>query len=64
MTVNGTSRESLPQWQEVQVPRAVHGSLFQLMPCFLWRVALRSWNDNACGRAFPFVCKIPSLALD
>ncbi|OWK61932.1 C-type lectin domain family 19 member A [Lonchura striata] len=26
--------------------------------------ALRSWNDNACGRAFPFVCKIPSLALD
>ncbi|POI21403.1 hypothetical protein CIB84_014850, partial [Bambusicola thoracicus] len=26
--------------------------------------ALRSWNDNACGRTFPFVCKIPSLALD
>ncbi|KAM6077775.1 synaptotagmin-17 isoform 4-T4 [Theristicus caerulescens] len=26
--------------------------------------ALRSWNDNACSRAFPFVCKIPSLALD
>ncbi|XP_071616757.1 C-type lectin domain family 19 member A isoform X2 [Heliangelus exortis] len=26
--------------------------------------ALRSWNDNTCGRAFPFVCKIPSLALD
>ncbi|XP_025938775.1 synaptotagmin-17 [Apteryx rowi] len=26
--------------------------------------ALRSWNDNSCGREFPFVCKIPSLAAD
>ncbi|XP_048860519.1 C-type lectin domain family 19 member A [Brienomyrus brachyistius] len=22
--------------------------------------ALRSWNDNSCDRAFPFVCKIPA----
>ncbi|XP_062444638.1 C-type lectin domain family 19 member A isoform X2 [Rhea pennata] len=26
--------------------------------------ALRSWNDNSCGRQFPFVCKIPSLAAE
>ncbi|XP_060748512.1 C-type lectin domain family 19 member A [Tachysurus vachellii] len=23
--------------------------------------ALRSWNDNSCDKAFPFVCKIPML---
>ncbi|XP_071760529.1 C-type lectin domain family 19 member A [Centroberyx gerrardi] len=23
--------------------------------------ALRSWNDNSCDKAFPFVCKIPTL---
>ncbi|KAG5832205.1 hypothetical protein ANANG_G00288620 [Anguilla anguilla] len=23
--------------------------------------ALRSWNDNSCRKAFPFVCKIPTL---
>ncbi|XP_076852286.1 C-type lectin domain family 19 member A [Brachyhypopomus gauderio] len=23
--------------------------------------ALRSWNDNSCNKAFPFVCKIPTL---
>ncbi|KAG1967944.1 C-type lectin domain family 19 member A [Pimephales promelas] len=23
--------------------------------------ALRSWNDNNCDKAFPFVCKIPTL---
>lgn len=38
--------------------------LFSANALVFWGVALRSWNDNACGRAFPFVCKIPSLALD
>uniref|UniRef100_W5MJM4 C-type lectin domain containing 19A n=2 Tax=Lepisosteus oculatus TaxID=7918 RepID=W5MJM4_LEPOC len=23
--------------------------------------ALRSWNDNSCDKAFPFVCKLPTL---
>uniref|UniRef100_A0AAZ3PD51 C-type lectin domain-containing protein n=1 Tax=Oncorhynchus tshawytscha TaxID=74940 RepID=A0AAZ3PD51_ONCTS len=23
--------------------------------------ALRSWNDNSCDKAFPFVCKIPTV---
>ncbi|KAI2666291.1 C-type lectin domain family 19 member A [Labeo rohita] len=23
--------------------------------------SLRSWNDNSCDKAFPFVCKIPTL---
>ncbi|XP_048645518.1 synaptotagmin-17 isoform X2 [Marmota marmota marmota] len=26
--------------------------------------ALRSWNDNACSRKFPFVCKIPPLSVN
>lgn len=34
-------------------------AFFQLMPCVFWGVALRSWNDNACGRAFPFVSRSP-----
>uniref|UniRef100_A0A9L0IBW7 C-type lectin domain-containing protein n=1 Tax=Equus asinus TaxID=9793 RepID=A0A9L0IBW7_EQUAS len=25
--------------------------------------APRSWNDNSCGRKFPFVCKIASLTI-
>ncbi|XP_041077527.1 alpha-N-acetylgalactosamine-specific lectin-like [Polyodon spathula] len=25
--------------------------------------ALRSWNDITCGRSFPFVCKVASLAI-
>ncbi|XP_078520349.1 C-type lectin domain family 19 member A [Lissotriton helveticus] len=30
---------------------------------YRYNSALRSWNDNSCNRAFPFVCKIPSLAV-
>ncbi|KAH1183911.1 C-type lectin domain family 19 member A [Mauremys mutica] len=31
---------------------------------YRYNSALRSWNDNSCNREFPFVCKIPSLAID
>lgn len=69
--MGSTSRGSLLGWQKVPVLLGCMAAALCLLLAnafgllFFWGgVALRSWNDNACGRAFPFVCKIPSLALD
>ncbi|XP_004706148.1 C-type lectin domain family 19 member A [Echinops telfairi] len=51
-------------WDGSQPDDGIHASPQEEDCVQIWyrpASALRTWNDNSCSRAFPFVCKIPSL---
>ncbi|XP_058432146.1 synaptotagmin-17 isoform X3 [Marmota monax] len=54
-------------WDGSQPDDGVHARLEEEDCVQMWyrpASALRSWNDNACSRKFPFVCKIPPLSVN
>ncbi|KAM9208433.1 LOW QUALITY PROTEIN: C-type lectin domain family 19 member A [Dugong dugon] len=53
-------------WDGSQPDDGVHADPQEEDRVHIWyrpASALRSWNDNAHSREFPFVCKIPSLTI-